>query len=315
MPVQIKCPIFCLKWTPEGRRLITGASTGEFTLWNALTFNFETILQAHQSGVRDMVWSHNHNWMVTCDDDGKIMYWQSNMNQVTQFEGHKDRICRLCLSPTDAKLATASEDGSIKIFDFEKCREERAGRGVHGAEVRSIAWHSTKGLVASGGRDATRALVFWDPRTANALSTLALHRNTVSDIRFHSNGNWMLTSSWDHLLKVFDLRAMKEIHHFRGHKNDVQCLALHPHHETLFASGGRDGSVLFWEVGNEQPIGSMEKAHDSLITRLDWHPVGHLLASGSNDRFVKFWTRNFPGDAMRDRYVASAHRAAYLCTG
>ena len=34
-----------LKWTPEGRRLVTGASSGEFTLWNGLTFNFETILQ------------------------------------------------------------------------------------------------------------------------------------------------------------------------------------------------------------------------------------------------------------------------------
>lgn len=33
------------QWTPEGRRLVTGASSGEFTLWNGLTFNFETILQ------------------------------------------------------------------------------------------------------------------------------------------------------------------------------------------------------------------------------------------------------------------------------
>ena len=42
---KIRCPVFCLDWTPEGRRLITGASSGEFTLWNGLTFNFETILQ------------------------------------------------------------------------------------------------------------------------------------------------------------------------------------------------------------------------------------------------------------------------------
>lgn len=34
-----------IQWTPEGRRLVTGASSGEFTLWNGLTFNFETILQ------------------------------------------------------------------------------------------------------------------------------------------------------------------------------------------------------------------------------------------------------------------------------
>lgn len=42
---KMRCPIFTLAWTPEGRRLITGASSGEFTLWNGLTFNFETILQ------------------------------------------------------------------------------------------------------------------------------------------------------------------------------------------------------------------------------------------------------------------------------
>jgi len=42
---KVRCPIFCMAWTPEGRRLVTGASSGEFTLWNGLTFNFETILQ------------------------------------------------------------------------------------------------------------------------------------------------------------------------------------------------------------------------------------------------------------------------------
>jgi polyadenylation factor subunit 2 len=44
---KMRCPVFCLAWTPEGRRLVTGASSGEFTLWNGLTFNFETILQVH----------------------------------------------------------------------------------------------------------------------------------------------------------------------------------------------------------------------------------------------------------------------------
>lgn len=36
-----------IQWTPEGKRLITGASTGEFTLWNGTAFNFETILQVN----------------------------------------------------------------------------------------------------------------------------------------------------------------------------------------------------------------------------------------------------------------------------
>ena len=45
-------PIYCCSWAPGGRRLITGNANGEFTLWNGFAFNFETILQAHDVGVR-----------------------------------------------------------------------------------------------------------------------------------------------------------------------------------------------------------------------------------------------------------------------
>ena len=52
---------------------------------------------------------------------------------------------------------------------------------------------------------------------------------------------------------------------FRGHKNEVQCVSWHPHHEGMFASGGGDGSIFFWEVGNDMPIGQMDKAHESCV--------------------------------------------------
>lgn len=39
--------------------MVTGASSGEFTLWNGLTFNFETILQVCDSQVEEKcaVWA------------------------------------------------------------------------------------------------------------------------------------------------------------------------------------------------------------------------------------------------------------------
>uniref|UniRef100_A0A1I8I0F0 WD_REPEATS_REGION domain-containing protein n=1 Tax=Macrostomum lignano TaxID=282301 RepID=A0A1I8I0F0_9PLAT len=91
-----KCPIFSVCWTPEGRRLITGAASGEFTLWNGLTFNFETILQAHESSIRCMLWSHNEDWLLTADNAGYVKYWQANMNNVKMYQAHKDPIrgCR-----------------------------------------------------------------------------------------------------------------------------------------------------------------------------------------------------------------------------
>lgn len=46
----------------------------------------------------------------------------------------------------------------------------------------------------------------------------------------------------------------------------------------------------------------MDTAHEGMVLSLDWHPLGHILASGSNDHTAKFWTRNRPGDLMQDKY-------------
>lgn len=39
-----------------------------------------------------MQWSHNDLWMVTADHGGYIKYWQSNMNNVKMYQGHKEAI-------------------------------------------------------------------------------------------------------------------------------------------------------------------------------------------------------------------------------
>uniref|UniRef100_H3BCL4 pre-mRNA 3' end processing protein WDR33 n=1 Tax=Latimeria chalumnae TaxID=7897 RepID=H3BCL4_LATCH len=299
---KVKCPVFVVRWTPEGRRLVTGASSGEFTLWNGLTFNFETILQAHDTPVRAMTWSHNDMWMLTADHGGYVKYWQSNMNNVKMFQAHKEAIREASFSPTDSKFATCSDDGTVRIWDFLRCHEERILRG-HGADVKCVDWHPTKGLVVSGSKDSQQPIKFWDPKTGQSLATLHAHKNTVMEVKWNLNGNWLLTASRDHLCKLFDIRNLKEeLQVFRGHKKEATAVAWHPVHEGLFASGGSDGSLLFWHVGVEKEVGGMEMAHEGMIWSLAWHPLGHILCSGSNDHTSKFWTRNRPGDKMRDRY-------------
>ncbi|XP_073840179.1 WD repeat domain 33 [Musca autumnalis] len=299
---KMRCPIFTLAWTPEGRRLVTGASSGEFTLWNGLTFNFETILQAHDTSVRTMVWSHNDSWMVTGDHAGYVKYWQSNMNNVKMFQAHKEAIRGISFSPTDSKFVSCSDDGTLRIFDFLRCQEERVLRG-HGADVKCVHWHPQKGLIVSGSKDNQQPIKLWDPKSGTALATLHAHKSTVMDLKWNDNGNWLITASRDHLLKLFDIRNLKEeAQVFRGHKKEASSVSWHPIHEGLFCSGGSDGSILFWNVGTDKEIGCVETAHDSIVWTLAWHPLGHILCSGSNDHTIKFWTRNRPGDLMRDKY-------------
>ncbi|KAG0378430.1 hypothetical protein BGX24_003879 [Mortierella sp. AD032] len=296
-------------WTPEGRRLVTGSSSGEFTLWNGLTFNFETILQAHDTAVRAMKWSHNDDWMVTADHNGFIKYWQSNMNPLKVFQGHKEAIRDLSFSPSDARFATCSDDGTIKIWNFHEGIEERTLTG-HGWDVKCVDWHPQKSLLASGSKD--NLVKLWDPKSGRNLTTLHGHKNTILGLQWNKNGNWLATAARDQLVKIYDIRMMKDLQTFRGHKKEVCSVAWHPQHESLLATGGSEGSIMFWTMGQSEPTGGMENAHDSNVWSLDWHPVGHILVSGSNDHTTRFWTRNRPGESMQDKFNVGIQMAAEM---
>lgn len=118
-----------MQWTPESRRILTGSTSGEFTLWNGLTFNFETILQAHDSAVRCMQFTHDGAFLASADQSGIIKYFQPNMNNLTAWTGHREAIRGISFSPDDTRFATASDDSTIRLWSFEESRAERTLTG------------------------------------------------------------------------------------------------------------------------------------------------------------------------------------------
>ncbi len=48
------------------------------------------------------------------------------------------------------------------------------------------------------------------------------HKHTVMEVKWNANGNWLLTASRDHHVKLFDIRNMKdEMQTFKGHKKEA----------------------------------------------------------------------------------------------
>lgn len=311
---KIRCPVNVVVWTPEARRVLTGSTSGEFTLWNGLTFNFETILQAHDSAICAMAFNHSGAFLASTDKAGVIKYFQPNMNNLTAWQGSKSKeaIRGLSFSPDDTRFATASDDSSVRIWSFEESREERVLTG-HGWDVKCVEWHPTKGLLVSGSKD--NQIKFWDPRTGTALSTLHQHKNTIQALAWSPNGDMVASASRDQTVRVFDIRAMKEFRVLKGHKKEVCSIAWHPFHPIL-VSGGSEGAILHWDMSDTTsttplsltgtalpptptgaPRATLSQAHDSNVWSLAFHPLGHLLVSGSNDYTTRFWSRERPGDA------------------
>ena len=327
---KAKHPVNVVRWTPEGRRLLTGSSSGEFTLWNGTGFNFETIMQAHDVAIRALSYSHSYDWLLSADDEGQIKYWQPNFNNVQIVQAHGDAIRDLAFSPNDAKFITASDDATLKIFDFARGEEESTLTG-HGWDAKSVDWHPTKGLIVSGSKD--HLVKLWDPRTGRCLTTLHGHKNTITKTAFEKiKGYCLATSARDQTARIFDLRMMRDICLLKGHEKDISTFTWHPIHSSLLSTGGSDGTIFHYLLdepntppgavpslapydsqdptsGTAQTIYPAHRvpfAHDPQgpIWSLDWHPVGHLMASGSNDRITRFWTRARPGDSdvFNDRY-------------
>ncbi|KAJ2362122.1 WD repeat-containing protein 33, partial [Coemansia sp. RSA 2607] len=256
---KVRYPINVIRWMPEGRWLITGSSSGELTLWNGLTFKFESILSAHDKPIRAMEWSHDAQWMITGDHGGIIKYFQPNLDNVKIIQGHREPVRGLSLSPSDAKFVSASEDQQLKVWDFRRGEQEQVLSG-HSWAVRAVDWHPQKGLIVSGGKD--NIIKLWDPRTGSCISSFGRHNNSVTSLEWNRNGNWLISGGRDHCIKLFDIRNLKEeLRNYSTEKREIHSIAWHPIHETLFASGGTigdnnmandEGTIQFWTTDEEK---------------------------------------------------------------
>ena len=329
---KIRCPVNVVKWMPDGRRLLTGSTSGEFTLWNGLTFNFETIMQAHDSAVRAMAWSKSGTYLISADQNGTVKYFQSNLNTLQAFTAHADSARGLAFSPDDSKFASGGDDSLLKVWDFDSAKQIRELSG-HGWDVKCLDWHASKGILISGSKD--NLVKVWDPRsnpTGTCLATFHNHKNTVQACKFSPDGLRFATASRDMTVKLYDLRMMAEHTTLRGHNKEVCSLDFHPLHHDLLVSGGSEGSMLFWDLScatsevlsatnvaersmvggggdgmdpgegrktvQDKLVWRNDNAHESNVWSLEWHPFGHLLCSGSNDHMTRFWERARPADVI-----------------
>lgn len=146
-------------------------------------------------------------------------------------------------------MASASEDSTIKIWDYESAQYERSLKG-HTGSVTSVAFSPSGDLLASASADMTAKI--WDMTTFACTKTLRGHDHSVSTVLFSTIGNeFLYTCSRDTSIKCWEVSSGYCTRTFNGHSDWVRCISMSADADIL-ASGSGDNSIIIWKQNTGQ---------------------------------------------------------------
>jgi WD40 repeat protein len=126
------------------------------------------------------------------------------------------------------------------------------------------------------------------------IATLGRHAEGVTQLRFDTRGERIVTASYDRTVKVWSVAERVMLSEFKGHGHPVGGAAFSPD-GTLVAScsyerppGTVVGTLHVWNAADGTLVRTMEGGRKPLVG-LEWSPEGTHIAAGSWDFCVFVW--------------------------
>ncbi|RHY31705.1 hypothetical protein DYB32_003235, partial [Aphanomyces invadans] len=187
-----------------------------------------------------------------------------------------------CSNPTCERFASASKDGSIKIWNARTGRQV-ASLSSHTDSVECLKWGG-EGLLYSASRD--RTIKVWaveGDQLGKLVRTLVGHAHRINTLAL--NVDYVCrTGPYDHTFKTFDTR--EEMQQAAQARYD----AIRRGQPERLVSGSDDFTLFLWEPAeSKKPIERLT-GHQQPVNDLSFSPDGRYFASASFDKKVKIWS-------------------------
>jgi len=129
-------------------------------------------------------------------------------------------------------------------------------------------------------------------------SSWKAHASNISGICWgeHGDGKNIITSSWDHSLKVWDTERLDCILALNGSR--VVSALGRCSNSDIVATGHPDCTLRLWDMrtgkgtdtSNKVSESTLKPSHKAWVSALEWSPTEpHVLATNSHDGTIKMW--------------------------
>ncbi|XP_052075618.1 lissencephaly-1 homolog [Mytilus californianus] len=224
------------------------------------------------------------------------------------LSGHRSPVTRVIFHPTFSVMVSASEDATIKLWDYETGDYERTLKG-HTDSVQDIAFDNTGKYLVSCSADMK--IKIWDFTTDyECVKTLYGHDHNISSLTFMPSGDFIVSCSRDKTIKMWEISSGYCVKTFTGHREWVRMVRVY-HDGSLLASCSNDQTVRVWVTATKECKAELRE-HEHVVECIAWAPEtahhdineavntdskkgkgnmrsGPFLISGSRDKTIKMW--------------------------